>query len=528
MLRARFSTSRSVLTKVVTPPPAVPQVLPPPVKPPKKSFSVSRFLLSATLIGSLAYGGTLYVATKNEKVMDYVIDYQPPFYEEILRMIETGSVDEIRDAWDSLRDRVSNVDFSSSRSKIDKFANDLENRGEQLIQKTRQRLGQDTAPTPHEQLQKPVETTQKSPESLPLLSYKGINESVHATVASFNDLIKSIDISGPGSNDLVKAIQDNVAKLSAKVDALTASFDEELQKNLKVSQNELLSSYTKKELELTENLLHQYNTERAQLEKKLNARLEQEIASAKEAISQAAVNAVTMVRIEQTKNFEKLVKDKVDGERSGRLANLDKLSSRLDELEHFAESLEQQIVANHNRSTINRSLAELRSLISSTEGTTPKQLAPYLGQLVEAVRPINDELLEATLKEIVPLLQHESSHSILSTSQLLARWELLSPELRSASLLPPNAGLLGHFTSFLFSKLLLPVKGAKPNGKDIESVIGRVEANLVRNELDLAVEEAASLKGWPRKLADDWVVEARKRLEAEFLLGLIEGEVRSL
>ena len=169
MLRARFSTLRSVLTKVVTPPPAVPQVLPPPVKPPKKSFSVSKFLLLATLIGSLAYGGTLYVATKNEKVMDYVIDYQPPFYEEILRMIETGSVDEIRDAWDSLRDRVSNVDFLSSRSKIDKFANDLENRGEQLIQKTRQRLGQDTAPTPHEQLQKPVETTQKLPELLPLL-----------------------------------------------------------------------------------------------------------------------------------------------------------------------------------------------------------------------------------------------------------------------------------------------------------------------------------------------------------------------
>lgn len=528
MMRARFSTLRAVLNKAVPPPPTVPKLQPATIKPAKKRFSFTKFLFQTTVVGSIAYGTTLYVATKNEKVMDMVIDYQPPLYEEILRMIETGSVDEIREAWDSLVDRISNFDFQSSKSTIDKFANDLENRGEQFIQGTRKRLGHEFGTTPLEQLQKPVETTQKLPDLLPLLSYLGVNESVHATVESFNELIKSIDITVPGSERLVKVIQDSVLKLSQRVDALTSSFDQELKKRLEVSQNELWSSYTKKELELTENLLHQYNTERKLLEQKLNLRLEQEIASAKDAISQAAVNAVTMVRIEQTKNFEKLVKDKIDSERLGRLANLENVSDRLDELEKFAESLEKQIVANHNRSTINRSLAELKFLIASTEGTTPQLLAPYLGQLVEAVRPINDELIDVTLKEVVPLLEHESSHSILSTSQLLARWELLAPELRSASLLPPNAGLLGHFTSFLFSKLLLPVKGSKPNGKDIESVIGRVESNLVRNELDQAVEEVASLKGWPRKLADDWVLEARKRLEAEFLLGLIEGEVRLL
>lgn len=527
MMRARFSTLRTALNKVVLPPPGAPKVLPAPVVKPKKKFLFTKFLFRTTVVGVVAYGGTLYAATKNEKVMDFVIDYQPPFYEEILRMIETGSADELREAWDLLYHRVANLDLQSSRSKIDQLATDLESRGGQLIQETRKRLGHEAARTPHEQLQKPVETTQKLPELLPLLTYQGINEGVHSTVAAFNDLIRSIDITAPGSAGLVKAVQDNVQQLSKKVDALTASFDQELKKKLQLSQNEVLASYTKKELELTENLLHQYNSERTQLEKKLNLRLEEEISSAKEAILQAAVNAVTMVRVEQTKNFAKLVKGKVDEERTGRLANLDKLSARLDELEGFAESLESQILANHTRGTLAKAVGELRTLVTSHD-TTPRQLAPYLGQLIEAARPVNDDLLDATIKEMVPLLQNESSHSILSTSQLLARWDILAPELRLASLLPPNAGLLGHFTSYLFSKLLLPVKGAKPNGKDIESVIGRVEANLVRNDLDLAVEEAASLKGWPRKLADDWVVEARKRLEAEFLLSIVEGEVRLL
>lgn len=106
--------------------------------------------------------------------------------------------------------------------------------------------------------------------------------------------------------------------------------------------------------------------------------------------------------------------------------------------------------------------------------------------------------------------------------------EQLAPELRSASLLPHNAGLLGYVASLLFSKLLMRVKGVKPEGKDIESVIGRVELSLTHGDLDVAVEEVANLKGWTRRLADDWVKEGRKRLEAEFLFGVVDAEAKIL
>jgi len=198
-------------------------------------------------------------------------------------------------------------------------------------------------------------------------------------------------------------------------------------------------------------------------------------------------------------------------------------------MEKFAESLEEQVTLNHQKLLIHKSITKLKSLLFNyPENEAPKLLTPYINDLIKLSNETNDELIEEALKNLVPLISKDSTHSILSNEQLLTRWELLVPELRSASLLPPNAGLLGHLSSTIFSKLLLPVKGVKPDGKDIESVIGRVEASLIKGQLDDAVEEVSNLKGWPRKLADDWVKEGRKKLEIEFLVNLIDAESKTL
>lgn len=518
----------------------------------KKKFSLAGLLFKTAFWTSVVYGGTLFVATKNDKVMDFIIDKQPPYYEELLNVIEHGSIEDLKQQLKVAQQKISDFDFKlPSKAKIDEFTQELESRGENLIEETKKKLGthsgarpgqpvsdEISAPTPAEQLQKPVETVQRSVEHLPLIQLdKGIassvDSSIKSTIKSFNDLILSIDAgshTGSKNESLIREITENVSKLSSKLNSLTLSFDEELQSKLKISQSELLSSYTKKELELTENMLHQFHREKTQMEKKLSSRLNQEIEATKQTISQAAVNAVSMMRVEQTKNFEKLIKDKIDQERDGRLANLDKLNSRLTELENFSTALESQLVANHRKSLIQQSLTKLKSLllVSSSELEKPRLVSPYVENLAKISSESNDELIALALQDLQPLLSRESTHSILSTPQLLTRWEQLVPELRSASLLPPNAGLLGHLSSMLFSKLLFPVKGAKPEGKDIESVIGRVESSLARGELDVAVEEVANLKGWSRKLADDWVKEGRKRLEIEFLMKIIDAESKIL
>lgn len=499
----------------------------------KLSFSFTGFLLKTLLLASVVYGSTLYVATKNDKVMDFVLDNNLPYAEELIDYIETGSLKDLQKSISSLPDKIK----LPSKDQIDTITSKIEKSGETLIKETKSKFSKHNKPeytTPEEQLQRPpeIETVIDKVEKLPKIKLKDglsdvADETVTATIKSFNDLIALVDASNLGhqKDSLIKNINENVHALTAKLTKLSNSLEEELQKKMKTTQTELLSAYTKKELELTQNLLDQYNEEKSKLEKKYKARVSQEVEAAKQAISQAAVNATTMVRVEQTKRFEKMVKEKIDDERDGRLKNLDALNKRLEDLERYSQALEEQAIAANNRGIIQLSLTKLKSLIFASDANTPaKFLTPYVDKVEQVTAKSNNEVFDLALKELKPLLAHESNQSILSIPQLLTAWEQLTPELRSASLLPPNAGLLGHIASVVFSKFLMPVKGVKPDGKDIESVIARVNSSLVRGHLDEAVEEVANLKGWSRKLADDWVKEARVRLEAEFLVSLVDAE----
>lgn len=495
--------------------------------PKKKKFSLTGFLLKTILLTSVVYGATLFAATKNDKVMDFVIDKDLPYYEELIDFIETGSTAELQRSLGRIK--------LPSKDQIDQLTSKIEKGSETLIKETKSKLSKKPHyTTPEEQLQKPVEVESVGEviEKLPMIKLKDglhdiADESVKSTIQSFNDLIALVDASnvGPKKDALIKNINENVHALTSKLMALNTSLEDELQKRLKSTKTELLSAYTQKELELTQNLLDQFNIEKSNLEKKYKARVTQEVEAAKQAITQAAVNATTMVRVEQTRKFEQMVKQKIDDERDGRLKNLEALNSRLEDLENYAQALEQQAVAASNRGVIQLALNKLKSLIFATDANTPaKFLTPYVKKVDEATAKSDNEVFQLALKELEPLLSNQSNQSILSIPQLLTAWEQLTPELRSASLLPPNAGLLGHVASVIFSKFLLPVKGNKPDGKDIESVIARVNLSLVRGQLDVAVEEVANLKGWSRKLADDWVREARVRLEAEYLISLIDAE----
>lgn len=534
---------------VPTPPSITPidtKVVPPPPPPPKvkktKRFSLFGFLFKTSLLAVIVYGGTMYLATKNDDVMDFVVDHEIPYHEEAIDFIENGSYDDLEELWYTIKGKFTDVKLPS-KGDIEQFTSELEHKGEDFIKETRKKITgsvderKGTDLTPVEQLQKPVEVESitRDVARLPLIELKSdidssVDKSVKQTISSLNDLIQSIDASSLSKTNsgLVKSIDSNINQLANKLNVLTKEFDNELQNKLKVSQTELLSSFTKKELELTENLIYQFNQEKTQLEKRLNQRLEHEIKAAREAISQAANNAVSMVRIEQTKNFEALVTERINEEREGRLANLEKLNDKINELEKFAESFERQIANNHKRNLIQQSVNKLKLLLLTPPEASdkPKSIEPYVKALKDV--STDDEVLNLALKDLDILLAKESTHSLLTNAQLLTRWEQLEPDLRSSSLLPPNAGLLGHLSSVIFSKLLLPVKGVKEDGKDIESVIGRVESSLARGQLDIAVEEATNLKGWSRKLANDWVLQARKRLEVEFLLNLIETESRLL
>lgn len=521
---------RPPVTKVTPTPEAVKEIVKEHnVQQVKKKFSLTGFLFKTVLAVTVAYGSTLFVATKNDKVMDFVIDKQLPYHEELIDLIENASIDDLKRNWHDLIGTF-------NKENIDQLATQLEKTSEHLIEETKKKFsGKEKHATPAEQLQKPVEIEPVGEvfEKLPMLKLdKGlIDDTVQATLSSFNELIALVDASavGPKKDLLIKKINQSLDAVSSKLNALNSSFEKELASKMKSTRTDLLTEFTQKELDLTKDMLEQYNYEKGQLAKKYESRLAKEVEAAQQALSQAAINATSMVRVEQTKRFEKLIKEKLDSERDGRLLNLDAVNKRLEELELYAATLESQVSTVASKSAVLNSLTKLKSLLLNTTATTPATaLGPYVESLEKSAAKTNDEVINLALAELKPILSSESSQLILTVPQLQTAWDQLAPELRSSALLPPNAGLLGHLASIFFSKLLLPVRGAKPDGKDIESVISRVQLSLSRGDLDVAVEEVVNLKGWTRRLADDWVREGRKRLEADFLVSLLDTETKIL
>jgi len=93
----------------------------------------------------------------------------------------------------------------------------------------------------------------------------------------------------------------------------------------------------------------------------------------------------------------------------------------------------------------------------------------------------------------------------------------VSPRVHSASLVPVphEATVLSHLASAGLSKVMFRPKPGTVEGDDVGAVLARAEWCLGEKDLDGAAREVNSLTGWPRKLAADWLREARRKLEVQ-------------
>ncbi|ODV93965.1 hypothetical protein PACTADRAFT_35707 [Pachysolen tannophilus NRRL Y-2460] len=359
---------------------------------------------------------------------------------------------------------------------------------------------------------------------LPIIELKTKDELINSTIKSLNSVVSSINNNSSVDPAIINSIHDNIVKLSAEITSLQTEYQKNIAQLLKDRQDELFLEYNKKEVELTRNFFDQLNLEQQNLEAKYKQNLIKEIEATRENILLQADNKIESLKLAQLQEFNQIVSEKIDNERNSKLAKLDILTSRVEDLEKFEIELSKQVSNYQILKELRKKLSTLESVLNNS--SKPQPLGPIISELASTVAPTDDELLKSAVSSIP---KDAIDNGLLTKQQLITRWKLLVPELRSASLLPPNAGILGHFVSRLLSSLLIAKEGSPDaSTKDIESVIARVNNNLERNELDLAVEEVASLKGWSRRLANDWIVESRKRLEVEFLVQLIDYETRTL
>lgn len=131
--------------------------------------------------------------------------------------------------------------------------------------------------------------------------------------------------------------------------------------------------------------------------------------------------------------------------------------------------------------------------------------------------------MSSTSSVIAPALKQLEASGAATTGvksfAALSSWfsNAVAPRVHSASLTPSpeDATVVSHLASIALSKIMFRPTAGAVEGSDVGAVLARAEWCLGEKDLDGAAREVNGLKGWPGKLAADWLREARRKLEVQ-------------
>ncbi|KAG0329727.1 Formation of crista junctions protein 1 [Podila humilis] len=201
------------------------------------------------------------------------------------------------------------------------------------------------------------------------------------------------------------------------------------------------------------------------------------------------------------------VKVRVENERGGRLARLDKINMRLKTLERQGEDNAEFLDQSARTHQLWCGIKALEKAYEAGERRPFDRELARLKRLAESEK--DAEVLKAVLASVP---ESVASEGIDSVPELMDRFEYVADRVREASLVPENGGVLAHGMSVILSKLMFKKHGLVP-GNDVEAILARTEFYLVESDLEQAVRELNQLKGWSKRLAKDWIAAARRRVE---------------
>lgn len=462
-----------------------------PVPPPKPRHRFRNTLLTLGVAAAGLYGAGGYYSIQSDRVYDYFTGYVP------------GAVPVVEFFEDHLFSRPAAPAYGKP-SEPSRAVPVLKPEIKKKVQEIPKKVEAKKAEIKETAKEKAAAAQQKVQASLSSLSGHHVDPSLEPVVEAANKWITSINVGRMSDNDVnnfLEALQD----ASAKLDKTRRDFEENLQLKLK-EQGQALS----KELD----------SARERLVALYNERLASEVEASREVALAEANNRIRAQFLNIYNEISGKVKAHVDAEREGRLANLDKLNKELSGLQKLATSEGSAIADNDSVVSFMTDLAQFRSALAG-EAT---DLRPIVKKLQSDLP--EDPLVKAASEAII---LDNSNGGVLSVSQLAARFKLIAPEIRNASLVPPDAGVAGHLASTVISKLLVKKDGL-PVGDDVESILARTETYLSQGDVYNAVAEVNSLKGWPKYIASDWLKEGRKRSEVEFLAKVLadEGKLHSV
>ncbi len=228
--------------------------------------------------------------------------------------------------------------------------------------------------------------------------------------------------------------------------------------------------------------------------------------------------------IELQRRWLRSIKTQVETERGGRLAKLDTLTTSLKHLQRITLDNSSQLDDNVRLHKVWSALRAVQSKADTGDLAFDDELrvlksisTPSAGNDTNAPGGKEGEsVIQTTLGQ---LEKSGIAQTGVKSLAALSSWftNSVSPRVHSASLVPAphEATVLSHLASAGLARVMFRPKAGVVEGDDVGAVLARAEWCLGEKDLDGATREVNSLKGWPGKLAADWLREARRKLEVQ-------------
>ncbi|CAH0056574.1 unnamed protein product [Clonostachys solani] len=347
---------------------------------------------------------------------------------------------------------------------------------------------------------------------------------VQELVHMLNDLITVINADGAhgkyGSS--IDKAKSQVKKVGGQLKAIKAKVEQDSANEVRVkvaefdkAATELVSRVEKamigQELQWRKEFEEEMEKVRGSYDARVNLLLERE-----KKLNEAKLeNQLLEQAIALKKEFTSEVQNRVEKERESRLGQLDALSAAVTDLEQLTTGWNSVIDSNLQTQQLHVAVEAVRANLE-----TATQPQPFIKELV-ALKEIaaDDAVVNAAIASLNPAAYQRG---LFTTPQLIDRFRRVASEVRKASLLPDNAGVASHASSWVLSHVMFKKQGL-PEGDDVESILTRTQIFLEEGDLDAAAREVNGLEGWAKTLSKDWLGEVRKVLEVQQALDVSHG-----
>lgn len=561
--------------------PNAPPPSPPLPAPKKKGFfrRLRNFVFTLLVLGAVGFSGGVWYSRINDRFYDFFTDYVPFGDQAVLYLEELeykkrfpnqlrGSVRTMEGAhhvrippgsgasW-----RVADGAESDARSKSAKASSKEPATNAGSInppEKEAPKVAEAQPPAPPAPLPTPKEDVKPKPEPATTKTFKApeVNEPSKLPPLEPIDLLSLADAREPIVQDLVHMLNDlilvinadgahgkygttinkaknDVKKVGGKLKTLKGKIEkksadevrsriEEFDKAATELVGRVEKAMTNQEIQWRQEFEQEMDKVRESYDERVKLLLDRE----QQLNEQKLQNQLSEQAIALKKEFTEEVKTHVEKERDSRLGKIDDLTAAVKDLENLTLGWNQVVDSNLKTQQLHVAVEAVRAKLETA--THPQ---PFIKELV-ALKEIaaDDSVVNSAIASINPSAYQRG---IFTSSQLIDRFRKVAGEVRKASLLPDDAGVASHASSWVLSHVMFKKQGL-PEGNDVESVLTRTQIFLEEGDLDAAAREMNGLDGWAKTLSKDWLFEIRKVLEVQqaldvsfpcAALGLVLGPV---